>query len=64
MSVPDNYSQWRDNEDQKEKWLESRPVCAYCTHHIQDEQLWVIHDKFYHENCAEEEFKKWTEDYT
>lgn len=59
----DNYSQWRRREAQRENWLKKRPVCAYCGKHIQDERLFDINGELHHEECACEEFKKWTEDY-
>ena len=51
------------HETATEKWLIQRPVCCRCNQFIQDDCLWFIHDDFYHEECAEDEFKRWTEDY-
>ena len=50
-------------EAEEERWLESCPVCCRCHQSIQDERLFDIEGNLYHEECAEDEFKKWTEDY-
>ena len=36
----------RDAE--KERWLQSRPVCCICKEHIQDEQMICYNDKHCH----------------
>lgn len=59
----DAYEMWRYREHEREKWLAKKPVCCRCGHHVQDERLFDIDGKLYHVECAEEEFKKWTEDY-
>ena len=51
------------HDQERSEWLEKCPVCCRCHDHIQDERMWVIGEDFYHEECAEDEFKKWTEDY-
>ena len=61
--MDDNYSLWKRRNKEEERWLAKRPVCCICDNHIQEERLWVINDEPYHEECAESEFKKWTEDY-
>lgn len=60
----DPYSQWKIREREAERWLKSRPLCSHCCKHIQEERLFDINGELYHVECAEEEFKKWTEDYT
>ena len=47
----------------EQKWMDDRPICAYCGHPIQDERLWDIDGELYHDECAKSEFMKWTEDY-
>ena len=59
----DAYEMWRAKERKEIQWLAKRPICYYCSHHIQDERVFVIDGKFFHVECAEEEFLKWTEDY-
>lgn len=61
--MEDNYSQWKHREARLEKRLKQRPTCVYCGHPIQDERLFDINGELYHEGCACDEFKKWTEDY-
>lgn len=61
--MDDNYSLWRSREAQRENRLKKQPVCVYCGKHIQDERLFDINGELYHVECAEEDFKKWTEDY-
>lgn len=51
------------HDREQSQWLMKRPVCCYCRHHIQEEEMFVINDNFYHVHCAEEEFKKYTEDF-
>lgn len=61
--MEDNYSMWRAKEREEELALSKMPVCVYCGHPIQDEHLFDINGNLYHEECAHEEFRKWTEDY-
>ena len=59
----DPYRDFERYDRESTAWLGNRPVCYRCNQHIQEDRLWVINDEFYHEECAEDEFKKWTEDY-
>ena len=59
----DAYEMWRYREAERERKLARQPVCCHCHKHIQDERLFDINGELYHEECACEEFKKWTEDY-
>lgn len=61
--MPDNYSQWEAHEAKQEAWLNSRPVCCHCGEPIQEEWMFDLNGFYYHVECAEEEFKKCTEDY-
>lgn len=61
--MEDNYSQWLHHEAEQDRWLSKRPVCCRCEQHIQEEKLWDINGELYCEICADEEFRKWTEDY-
>lgn len=61
--MPDNYSQWEHHEREQERWLAKRPVCCHCGEYIQEENLFDINGNLYHEECAFQEFRKWTEDY-
>ena len=38
----DNYSLYKQREREQERWLAQRPVCSYCGHPIQDEELYDI----------------------
>lgn len=59
----DNYAMWQAKEREEERWLNKKPICCRCGRHIQDENLFDINDELYHEECAFDEFRKWTEDY-
>jgi RNA polymerase-binding transcription factor DksA len=50
----------RERERQRERY----PKCCHCGERIQDDRLFVIFDNYYHVECAEDEFMKWTEDFT
>lgn len=45
------------------KRLAELPVCDHCSKPIQDEDLFDIEGVLYHLECAEQEFKKKTDDY-
>lgn len=59
----DVYDLWKHNEALSERKLARLPVCCVCEEPIQDEELFDIHGKLYHEECAVYEFKRSTEDY-
>lgn len=61
--MPDNYSQWEWHERESELWLAKKPRCCRCCEPIQDDRAWLIAQQLYCEECAEEAFKIWTEDY-
>ena len=46
-----------------DRWLDQFPKCAHCGEAITDETLFDIDGELYHIECAEEEFKKYTDDY-
>lgn len=48
---------------EQEERLERYPKCSHCGEPISDERLFNFNGELYHVDCAEEEFKKWTEDY-
>lgn len=62
-NLPDNYDQFLAKEAREDAWLRKRPICCHCRKPIQDERIWVINDEYYHDDCAEAEFRKYTEDY-
>lgn len=59
----DAYDLWTEKERERLRWLKKRPICYHCCQHIQDEEMFVIDGNFWHVDCAEQEFKKSTEDY-
>ena len=61
--MEDAYSQWRSKTSREEAWLRKRPVCCYCGHRVQDENLYDVEGNLYHEECMNERFRKYTEDY-
>jgi hypothetical protein len=50
-------------EREQEEWLNSRPKCAKCWQHIQDERLMHIDGCCYHIDCAVEVYGADTEDF-
>ena len=42
----------RDYE--RDRWLESRPICDWCGEHIQDEWMYMFDGKTVCETCMEE----------
>ena len=52
----------RHKLDDDDKWINARPVCDECGHHIQDHDLYVIHDKIMCPECVEE-CRRWTDDF-
>ena len=38
----------------QERWLNERPVCVSCGHHIQDEYMYDFGDGFICEECKDE----------
>lgn len=50
-------------ERENERYAKRCPVCCHCGEPIMDNKMFVINDNYYHIECAEDEFMKWTEDY-
>lgn len=63
MTIPDNYDFFDAEDRAYGKWLHKRPICYHCGHHIQEDTMFDINGNYYHVDCAEEEFKKSTDDY-
>lgn len=63
MDVPDNFDQFESHERKQEAQLRKRPVCSHCFKRIQDERLFDIEGTLYHQDCFEELFLNYTEDY-
>ena len=61
--MEDVYSLWERREAERDRWLDTLPVCCFCNHPIQDEYLFDIEGNLYHEECAADEFRKWTDNY-
>ena len=59
----DVYDLWVDHDAKQEAWRMRQPKCCHCGEHILDDDLFDINGNLYHEDCAEAEFKKKTEDY-
>lgn len=48
-----------DQRDRDEaKWLESRPICAYCGEHIQEEYALCLDGDWICEDCVKENMKE------
>ncbi len=63
MPIPDALDMWEARERQIAKEEEKYPVCEHCGYPITEDDLFDFHGVLYHIYCAEEEFKKSTEDY-
>ena len=63
MYIPDAYDAWEAHERAQNEWLGRCPVCVRCEEPIQEEELFDFDGELYCVSCAEEEFKKRTEDY-
>jgi len=48
---------------EEERELERLPKCSECGERITDDECWVVNDEIYCPECAEKNFRKWTEDY-
>ena len=57
------YDLWEANDNEKEKWLEQRPICSCCGEHIQDDNCYEINDELICPDCLKENFMKCTDDY-
>ncbi len=53
MKIPDNYDAWEVHEREQQQWLESRPVCADCGEHIQNEFAFHINGDWICEECMD-----------
>lgn len=54
----DNYAVWAAHEQDKERRLSRRPVCAYCDQHIQEEFFFEIDCEMVCEECLNLHFKR------
>lgn len=61
--MPDNYSLWQAHDRAQEQARARLPVCRNCGEPIQDERAWRFNGHLWCEECAEDEFRVWTEDY-
>lgn len=55
-----DHARWSADQEQE---AAKYPVCVYCGYSILDDKLFDFDGSIYHLECAEEEFKKDTEDY-
>ena len=51
-------------ETEQEQRLKKHPKCAECGERITDDFLFCIYGVLFHEECAKDNFRKHTEDYT
>ena len=49
----DNYDKFEALEREKQRWLISRPVCAYCDHPIQENKFYEIDCEKVCKECLE-----------
>lgn len=63
MYVPDNYDAYRMHEaEQAEKELKC-PICCECGEYITDEHYFDLNGEYFCQECLEDRFMKWTDDY-
>lgn len=63
MWTDDPIADFNQHEKEQRRRLVRFPVCACCGEPIQDERIFDIDGELYHEECADKEFRRWTEDY-
>lgn len=65
--MKDNYDIWLAQDEANERWRESRPICAFCHEHIQDEHKYEVQKitgmVVLCEQCAEEYANELAEEY-
>ena len=44
------YERWEADDNRKEKWLQSRPICCICGDHIQEEKAIYYNDEWCHKD--------------
>ena len=62
MFTDDPIADFNRHSREQEEWLDSRPVCSECGHHIQDEYCYEINDEYICEDCLKYYHRKRTED--
>ena len=63
MPIPDALDMFHRRDRQAAEEEAKYPVCEHCGYAICEDDLFDINGVLYHVSCAEEEFKKNTEDY-
>lgn len=61
--IPDYNDLYAMHEARQERALRKYPKCADCEEHITDDYLFNINGVFYCEECAEDNFRRSTDDY-
>lgn len=56
------FNQWARYDDEKERRLAERPICADCGEHIQDEKCAEFNGEYICLSCLEDLHMKDTED--
>ena len=59
----DNYDMFIQHDKEQAAYLEKLPVCVYCNDEIQDDAYYEINEEPVCEDCLNEHFRKWTDDY-
>lgn len=57
--IPDNYDLFRRYDDEREEWLESRPICSNCKEPITAEKAIYINGDWICNDCIKNEFTRW-----
>ena len=59
------YDLWEAEDNRKEKWLQSRPICCICKEHIQEEMAIYYNDQWCHKDsfCSNDFWNDGMEDF-
>lgn len=57
LITADPHRDFLNEDERREEWLNSRPVCDCCGHPIQDEYCWEVDGDTMCEECWEEYVK-------
>ncbi len=50
----DNYDLWERHDNEMERELEKRPICAYCGEHIQTDMAVYMNGEWICDDCIDE----------
>lgn len=63
MYTDDPIADFHRHDREQAEWLETLPVCCLCSEPIQSDDLYDIEGDLYCEECGDDLFKRYTENY-